>query len=260
MELRLSILFMVIVCLLCQTQSFIWSTTRGHLRQSQVLIPTVISKRGILHTSFYNNHVLFRKKKRKLTLEEWREKHIDPYDRLFPNQEEDNDPELIAIQDELIERYEQLGRYERGDPIRGSIVGHNQRAFFVDLGLNGRGYLPFERAAVSLDFIETIEDFKLEMNQEREFTFVHRMRDGTVMLSLMPQLIDQVWIDIEKLYNDGTVFNSTILSQNIGGGMCDVLGMCGFLPGSHSLQPNGTYVPGTKLQVIFLFIKFIVTS
>lgn len=246
MELRLSILLMVIVCLLFQTQSFIRPT--GNLRQSNILKPTIISKSDILHTSFYNNHVLY-KRKRKQTLEEWKLKHMDPYNSFFPNHEEDNDPEILAMRDELISQYEQVGRYEKGDPIRGKIIGNNQRAFFVDLGLYGKGYLPYNRATVSMERIRRVRDFKLPKFQEREFTFVNDMKDGTVMLSLLPQLIDQVWIDIETLYKNGTIFNSTIISHNSGGGICDVLGMCGFLPASHSMQPNGTFVGGTRLQV-----------
>lgn len=235
----------IIICLLSQSDSFTWNT----------ITPTnaIIKTKSIPQ---HNPFILYSRKHahRLKVFQRHKEKHLDLFESLFPNPDEDEgSPEyqqLKEYQQQVIEETSKLKPFKRGEFVNGTIDGYNIFGFTVDLGMRGQGFLPYQRA--TLDFVENshIEDYDIGVGDTIEATVIEFKHDQW-QLTRSPQLMEMAWGEVKKAYQEQAIVNATLWKNDPGGVLCKVFGrLTGYLPRSQlSHVPLANRTVGGLVQV-----------
>ena len=114
-----------------------------------------------------------------------------------------------------------------GSVVEGKVVGMTADFAIIDVGLKSEGRVNIR------EFTMPGEDPEVKMGDIVE-VFVERMenRDGETVLSREKARREEVWTDLEKLYDKGERVNGVIFGRVKGGFTVDLGGAVAFLPGS----------------------------
>ena len=135
-----------------------------------------------------------------------------------------------AIEENFAELLEEsLGERDRfeGQVIKGTVVGIENDAAVIDVGLKSEGRVPLKEFTVPGEELEIKAGDRVDVFVER-----YEDRDGVVSLSREKARREEAWTQLEKSFKDNDRVNGVIFGRVKGGFIVDVSGAMAFLPGS----------------------------
>lgn len=148
--------------------------------------------------------------------------------------------------------------FDRGDIVKGSIIGFDSEGVLVDIGAKTAAKLPLRE--ISTDYVKNPADV-LEIGDEKEFYILkEENEDGQVTVSIKRLVQAYSWTKLEELKDKDEVIEAEILSTVKGGILVDVLGLRGFVPSSQlsmrdiSRETGNDDIVGQKIPVKILSV------
>lgn len=146
---------------------------------------------------------------------------------------------------------EQSYNFNRGDVVQGTVMRIDAQGVHIDIGAKAAAFMPLREA--SLMPIESLADL-LDVGETRDFQIITDENDmGQLQLSIRRMEFFKAWDKLQELHDEDAAFDATALSVNRGGVILSVMGLRGFLPGSHlcGALPTDDLI-GQTLRVKFL--------
>ncbi len=168
--------------------------------------------------------------------------------------EEDQDPTVMGrlLKDNPVKLPKE------GDKLTGKVVGKENLAIYVDLGILGTGVVYGKE--IKDGFGEGRK--KLGVGDEITATVVDlENEDGYVELSISEAVREQAWNDLREKRDERTVINTKILDANKGGLIVEVNDMVGFMPVSQLTPEHYPRVEdGDKNKILEILKSYIGTE
>ncbi len=204
-----------------------------------------------------------------MTEEKNSEMEID-LDREIDEALEGADQEAVSEKEEPVEEEQDptvMGRLlkdnpvklpKEGDKLTGKVVGKENLAIYVDLGILGTGVVYGKE--IKDGFGEGRK--KLGVGDEITATVVDlENEDGYVELSISEAVREQAWNDLREKRDERTVINTKILDANKGGLIVEVNDMVGFMPVSQLTPEHYPRVEdGDKNKILEILKSYIGTE
>ncbi|TMA13682.1 MAG: 30S ribosomal protein S1 [Deltaproteobacteria bacterium] len=143
--------------------------------------------------------------------------------------EEDRKPSVTRGGDDFRTLFEQSLRSVRpGGVVRGRVVGITPTHVMVDVGYKSEGQVPLQ------EFLDRHGNVQVKIGDEIDVFFDSpEGENGDIVLSRERAENIKAWDEVEKACRDGSAVEGMILAKVKGGFKVDVMGLPGFLPGSH---------------------------
>lgn len=142
--------------------------------------------------------------------------------------------------------------FNRGEVIKGTVIGFDSRGVLVDIGAKTVGYVPL-RELSNTPFDKPMD--VVEIGDEKEFYILKDEDDeGQFTLSLKRVPLAYSWSKLEKLKDTDAVVECEVMSVVKGGILVDVLGLRGFVPSSHLRVRDPETVLGQVIPLKILSI------
>lgn len=123
---------------------------------------------------------------------------------------------------------ESLRSVKPGGVVRGKVVGITSTHVLVDVGYKSEGQVPLR------EFLDRQGNVQVKVGEEIDVFFdSSEAENGGISLSRERAEGIRVWEEIEKSYREGSAVEGLIVAKVKGGFKVDVMGIPGFLPGSH---------------------------
>lgn len=123
---------------------------------------------------------------------------------------------------------ESLRSVKPGGVVRGKVVGITSTHVLVDVGYKSEGQVPVR------EFLDRQGNVQVKVGEEIDVFFdSSEAENGGISLSRERAEGIRVWEEIEKSYREGSAVEGLIVAKVKGGFKVDVMGIPGFLPGSH---------------------------
>jgi small subunit ribosomal protein S1 len=138
-----------------------------------------------------------------------------------------------------------------GSVVNGRVVGVDDEAVVVDVGLKAEGRIPLR------EFTSPGQVAEVRVGDVVE-VFVERMenRDGLASLSREKARREEVWVDLEKQHTSQTRVTGIIFGRVKGGFTVDLGGAVAFLPGSQvDIRPVRDVTPLMGTPQPFMILK-----
>jgi small subunit ribosomal protein S1 len=139
----------------------------------------------------------------------------------------DSNPALTMA--ELLEQAYDLNQVRRGDILTGTIVSISPNEILIDIGSKSEGI-------VSGREMERLSPEDLATLQEGEQIPVYVVKpedeEGNTILSLARAQAEADWLNAQKLYESGGIYEGKVVGHNKGGLIVHFGQIRGFLPGS----------------------------
>jgi small subunit ribosomal protein S1 len=139
---------------------------------------------------------------------------------------------------------------QRGQMVEGTIASIDRDGILVDIGSKAEGMV----AASEIPQLMSSPNPPVVGEQVTALVLRGEDREGRVLLSLQRGREEQGWRDIERLFNEGTIFDAPIREANRGGLIVDVFGLRGFVPMSQISgvrhDPNNEEETTNRLQAM----------
>lgn len=160
-------------------------------------------------------------------------------------------------EEELSEFEKLLSSYDysfnRGDVIKGTIIGFESNGISVDLGAKTSAFVPSRE--VSNEPIDKPSDV-VSIGEEKEFYILKEEDDdGKITLSLKRVMLAYSWDKLEKLKAEDAVLECEVMAAVKGGILVDVFGLRGFVPSSHLRLRDPESVIGQVVPLKILSIE-----
>ncbi len=117
----------------------------------------------------------------------------------------------------------------RGDKINGTVVEKSGKSLILDIGWKSQGMVAEKAYDEAKDYIKTLKTGDEVVAQ----VIIPETSDGFTILSLRQSAAESVWKKLEDSYEKSEAVNARIKSVGGSGVMVEVMGMTGFIPGSH---------------------------
>ncbi len=117
----------------------------------------------------------------------------------------------------------------RGDKINGTVVEKSGKSLILDIGWKSQGMVAEKAYDEAKDYIKTLNTGDEVVAQ----VIIPETSDGFTILSLRQSAAESVWKKLEVSYEKHDPVNARIKSVGGSGVMVEVMGMTGFIPGSH---------------------------
>lgn len=145
---------------------------------------------------------------------------------------------------ELLDKYDY--KFNKGDLIKGIVVGYDSNSVLVDIGAKATASVP--NREIKTDN-KTIEE-TLEQGKEYEFLIIREEdENGHFLLSHKKVLFAYNWKELEKIDKDTAILEGDVLNIVKGGLMVEVMGIKGFVPSSHLRAKPTPDMVGQKIEV-----------
>jgi small subunit ribosomal protein S1 len=143
--------------------------------------------------------------------------------------EEDRKPNVTRGGDDFRTLFEESLRTVRpGGVVKGRVVGVTPTHVMVDVGYKSEGQIPVH------EFLDRHGNVQVRVGDEIDVFFdSSEGENGGIVLSRERAENIKAWEEVEKAYRDGSAVEGMILSKVKGGFKVDIMGLPGFLPGSH---------------------------
>jgi small subunit ribosomal protein S1 len=139
---------------------------------------------------------------------------------------------------------------QRGQMVEGTIASIDRDGILVDIGSKAEGMV----AASEIPMLMASPTPPVVGEQVTALVLRGEDREGRVLLSLQRGREEQGWRDVERLFNDGTIFDAPIREANRGGLIVDIFGLRGFVPMSQISgvrhDPNNDEEATSRLQAM----------
>ena len=113
---------------------------------------------------------------------------------------------------------------KHGELRQGIIIDKFDSGFIVDIGAKRDGFVPYEDS-------ENLDSQDYSIGDEVPVVVTRfRDADGNVELSISQALLQEDWLKAEKLMEDQTVYEATVLAANRGGLTIEFGALRGFIP------------------------------
>ena len=138
-------------------------------------------------------------------------------------------PEVTSGGDDFQTMFEESMRSVKpGGGVKGKVVNITATHVMIDVGYKSEGQIPLQ------EFLDRDGKVQVQVGDEVDVFFdSSEGENGEIVLSRERAENIKIWEEIEKAYNEGTGVEGVILSKVKGGFRVDVVGVPGFLPGSH---------------------------
>ena len=138
-------------------------------------------------------------------------------------------PEVTSGGDDFQTMFEESMRSVKpGGVVKGKVVNITATHVMIDVGYKSEGQIPLQ------EFLDRDGKVQVQVGDEVDVFFdSSEGENGEIVLSRERAENIKIWEEIEKAYNEGTGVEGVILSKVKGGFRGDVVGVPGFLPGSH---------------------------
>jgi len=138
-------------------------------------------------------------------------------------------PEVTSGGDDFQTMFEESMRSVKpGGVVKGKVVNITATHVMIDVGYKSEGQIPLQ------EFLDRDGKVQVQVGDEVDVFFdSSEGENGEIVLSRERAENIKIWEEIEKAYNEGTGVEGVILSKVKGGFRVDVVGVPGFLPGSH---------------------------
>jgi len=155
----------------------------------------------------------------------------------------DSNPAMTMA--ELLEQSYDLKQVRRGDILTGTIVSISPNEILVDIGAKSEGVIagrelerlaPEDLAALSVG--EQVPVFVIKPEDE----------EGNTLLSLARAQAEKDWLDANKLYESGEIYEGAVVGHNKGGLIVHFGQIRGFVPGSQLAGDQRTGGPAKEGQ------------
>lgn len=155
--------------------------------------------------------------------------------------------EFAALLGETLDKQEDLA----GTVTKGEIVDFDDEYAIIDVGLKSEGRVPIK------EFASPGEEPELRIGDEVD-VYVERYedKDGYTQISRDKARRQEVWAELEKVYEKGERVNGTIFGRVKGGFTVDLGGAVAFLPGSQvDIRPIRDVTPIMNTPQPFHILK-----
>jgi small subunit ribosomal protein S1 len=139
---------------------------------------------------------------------------------------EDADQSMIGtMQGLLSDTATEFRTLQRGDVVEGVVVSADRDGVLVDIGMKSEGIVPTGEAQGLLDRdeIRVGEEVLVYVIQPED-------QEGHVVLSLNRARSERGWRTMQRLFDEGQIFESGVIDHNKGGLIVDADGVRGFIP------------------------------
>src|SRR5574341_805663 len=155
----------------------------------------------------------------------------------------DSNPAMTMA--ELLEQSYDLKEVRRGDILTGTIVSISPNEILVDIGAKSEGVI----AGRELERLSP-EDLAALSVGEQVPVFVIKPEDeeGNTLLSLARAQAEKDWLDANKLYESGEIYEGAVVGHNKGGLIVHFGQIRGFVPGSQLAGDQRTGSPAKEGQ------------
>ena len=138
-------------------------------------------------------------------------------------------PEVTSGGDDFQTMFEESMRSVKpGGVVKGKVVNITATHVMIVVGYKSEGQIPLQ------EFLDRDGKVQVQVGDEVDVFFdSSEGENGEIVLSRERAENIKIWEEIEKAYNEGTGVEGVILSKVKGGFRVDVVGVPGFLPGSH---------------------------
>lgn len=133
-----------------------------------------------------------------------------------------------ATMAELLDQEDfELKVFRRNQVVEGTIVSMSESEVLIDIGAKS------EAIARDLDRLDAEERDGLKVGSRILAAIVRpRTRDGHIIVSLARAQMEKDWREVERIFKDKEVFESTVAGYNKGGLIVHIGRLRGFIPGS----------------------------
>ena len=148
---------------------------------------------------------------------------------LTPEEQNGDSNEAVSWEDQLEESLAG-STLKHGELRQGIIIDRKEDGFVVDIGAKRDGFVPLED-------LDNLEGKEYTIGDEVPVVVTRfRDTDGNVELSISQALLQEDWLNAEKLMEDQTVYEANVLAANRGGLTIEFGALRGFIPMSLSSQ------------------------
>lgn len=142
--------------------------------------------------------------------------------------------------------------FNRGDVVKGIVLGFDSDGVLVDVGAKTSAYLPNKEVSnMPIDKPTSV----LSIGDEKDFYVLKEEDDdGQITLSLKRVALAHSWTKLEELKNEDTIIEAEVMSVVKGGILVDVLGLRGFVPSSHLRTRDPDSIVGQVIPLKILSI------
>lgn len=148
---------------------------------------------------------------------------------------------------ELLDKYDY--KFNKGDLIKGIVVGYDSNSVLVDIGAKATASVPNREVKADNQPIKEV----LEQGKEYEFLIIREEDEsGHFLLSHKKVLFAYNWKELEKIDKDTAILEGEVLNIVKGGLMVEVMGIKGFVPSSHLRAKPTSDMVGSKIELRIL--------
>lgn len=148
---------------------------------------------------------------------------------------------------ELLDKYDY--KFNKGDLIKGIVVGYDSNSILVDIGAKATASVPNREVKADNQPIKEV----LEQGKEYEFLIIREEDEsGHFLLSHKKVLFAYNWKELEKIDKDTAILEGEVLNIVKGGLMVEVMGIKGFVPSSHLRAKPTSDMVGSKIELRIL--------
>jgi small subunit ribosomal protein S1 len=142
---------------------------------------------------------------------------------LTPEEQNGDSNEAVSWEDQLEESLAG-STLKHGELRQGIIIDRKEDGLVVDIGAKRDGIVPLED-------LENLDGRDYSIGQEVPVVVTRfRDTDGNVELSISQALLQEDWLNAEKLMEDQSVYEGTVLAANRGGLTIEFGALRGFIP------------------------------
>ena len=137
-------------------------------------------------------------------------------------------------------------KFQKGDLVKGTVVGYDPDNVIVDIGAKTNALVPNREAVV-----EAGDDIKetLKKGEQYEFLIIRdEDEEGEFLLSYKKVALAYNWKELETLKENNETVQGKVLSCVKGGVLVEVMGVRGFVPSSHLRTRDVQSVIGETLE------------
>jgi small subunit ribosomal protein S1 len=164
---------------------------------------------------------------------------------------DDADPNQIGTMQGLMsDAASEFRTLQRGDVVDGVVVSADRDGVLIDIGTKSEGMVPAGEALGLLERgeIHVGEEILVYVVQPED-------QEGRVVLSVNRARSERGWRTMQRLFEDGQLFEAEVIDQNKGGLIVDADGVRGFIPLS---QVAGVRLDGSTEDEIREKLAFMV--
>lgn len=144
-------------------------------------------------------------------------------------------------------------KFNRGDVVKGTVVGYESNGLMVDIGSKTTAFVPPRE--ITSERIEKPSEY-ISIGEEKEFYILKEEDDdGQITLSLKRVALAYSWGRLEDLKSEDAVIECEIMSVVKGGILVDVMGLRGFVPSSHLRLRTSDVTVGQVIPLKILSIE-----